>query len=212
MIHRVTTAAILLVLFFGGVLGSDHPSSAQDSLQPTVEALSTQVAALQTAVADLEGQVTNSSQTPVPTVESAITASVVSAESGDGTSLASPLPLGTSTQVGDYNIRVLEVDESGGEVTAKVEFAYEGNKTGTIWIDLTFRAIGEEGLGYSNTDEEHSCDEFSSSLFTAPEMFPGASYTSDLCWFFPDEEAEDLVIEIAPLFDFDAEARYFALR
>jgi hypothetical protein len=216
MILRATMAVIAVVLFLGGLAGSKQPANAQSGLEPTVEALTTQVAALQTAVANLQNKATSPSQTPIPTVENGGTASAVPESGGDGLSLASPLPLGMTAHVGDYDVRILAFDENEtvhpGEVTVALEFTYLGTESGTLWIDLNFNAIGEQGLSYSTIDEEHNCEDGPSSLFHAPEMFPGATYAADICWLFPDEEAENLVIEVTPSFDFNNGARYFALR
>ena len=223
------TVLIALALLLSGVVGSAFPAGAQDTLEPTVEALSTQVAGLQTAVAILEHSATGVPSTPAPTNGESRTGDPVSENTGDGTSLAVPLPLGASAQVGDYDIRMVAVDNDAeavmlaassnneparsGErmIMATIEFTFDGAESGSPFWDLTYKAIGPRGLGVTDNDDDFECGTEPNSLFSAPEMFPGSTYAADVCWQFPEEEADSLVIEIAPLFDMNDEARYFAL-
>jgi uncharacterized cupredoxin-like copper-binding protein len=226
---------VLIVLLVPVLLGSiaTGTRAADEDLPATVEALQTRVADLEGAVSDLQTRVAapRTAETPHATASAkpspTRTPEAPSAATGDGSSRNSPLPVGTAAAIGDYEISVVETNfDAEAEILAKNRFndparpgnvmimttldvTYTGNATGNIAFDVSYDVVGSRGLAYTTYDEKSSCGVIPNGPYEAPEMYPGASLSLNICWQVPEDEVDSLVMVLEPLFSFDDSDRVF---
>lgn len=152
----------------------------------------------------------------------------VSTESAATTSTRKePLPIGTPGVVGDYVVSVVDViPDASGEIAAENQFndapasgkqfymvtasvTYTGDESGTPWIDLDFRSVGDSGVGYTTFDND--CGVVPNGAMNLSDIFPGGSVEFNVCWEVDIADVDSLQMYIEPLFAFDVEPMWFAL-
>ena len=156
-------------------------------------------------------QTVDPTQTLVPTVDL----------QGDGSSLASPLPVGSVGRVEDasrvYEIRVVETDYDAEErvlagdpanmpakpshVMVMTSLEIEKIDTGPDFdtYGLAFTVIGSRGIDYAHVREQSSCGSVEDGPDKRREIKPGVVHLVNVCWQVPDYEIESMVMEITPI-------------
>jgi hypothetical protein len=139
-----------------------------------------------------------------------------------------PIPLGSAGQVDDYIVTVVSTTpDAAAEIAAenqfndppapgtqffmtRVQITYVGTESGTPWLDLGFKAVGNSAIGYTEFDND--CGVIPESGTLLSDIFPGGTVEYNVCWAIDSGDAESLVMYVEPLFSFDSEPMWFALR
>ncbi|MGB3325219.1 MAG: cupredoxin domain-containing protein, partial [Mycolicibacterium fortuitum] len=121
-----------------------------------------------------------------------------------------PVPMGTEARVGDYAVTVLEVTpnadamvaeanqfndppaEGRQYVIARVSITYVGADSGTPWVNLSFRAVGNRNVGYSIGGD--GCGVVPDGLSDTPELFEGGQIETNVCWSIETVDVDSLVM------------------
>ncbi|HEV2527037.1 MAG TPA: hypothetical protein VGT61_01085 [Thermomicrobiales bacterium] len=145
----------------------------------------------------------------------------------DGTSRETAIAPGTTGEVSDYEVTVLDVTPFADDLIAaenqfndpagdgfqfylvRVEVTYTGNESGNPGFDLSFQAVGAGNTGY--TTFEDSCGVTPDDEYTAGELFEGGTVEYNVCWRVAEDDVESLVMYVEELFSFDAEPVWFSL-
>ena len=143
-----------------------------------------------------------------------------------GTSGDELLPLGTPGAIGDWTITVTEVKpdhtaavlaenqfndspvEGRQFFAATVEARYDGDDSGSLLMELTFRAVRAAGLVY---DWEDDCGVAPNELNLLGEVFRGGVQTGDLCWSVRTDDIASLFIFVEEAFSFSDARLWLAL-
>ena len=138
-----------------------------------------------------------------------------------------PISVGTSSLVGSYAVEVITTepdatdqivtDESFNEPPADgnqffmvtVSVTNHGEESVSPWWDLTFNAVGDQAIGY--TESANSCGYIPNGAYEAPELAPGESAEFNVCWQVPTEEASSLVMYVDSGYASDERA-WFAIQ
>lgn len=162
--------------------------------------------------------------TQVPATSSGTAASLVQKES----SRAVPIPVGSVGAVDDYEISVVSVTPWANDIVmaenqfndppqegnqffiARVTVTYVGNETGTPFVDLNFKAVGDSSAGY--TTFNNSCGVYPDDAFTISELFPDGSAEFNVCWQITSTDQDSLVMYVEPLISFRSESVWFSLQ
>lgn len=118
--------------------------------------------------------------------------------------------LGESQEVNDWQIRVLDVVPNANEAIiaeatfneepsadhqyfiVSVEGTYVGEESGHLWDDLSFEAVGQEGLIYSSFNAE--CGFVPDGLAFTDEASPGETVVGNVCWEVRTADLESLTM------------------
>lgn len=121
-----------------------------------------------------------------------------------------PVPMGTEARVGDYAVTVLDVTPNADAMVAaanqfndppaegrqffiaRVSITYVGADSGTPWINLSFRAVGNRNVGYSTGDDR--CGVVPDGLSDTPELFEGGQIETNVCWSIETVDVDSLVM------------------
>ncbi len=151
----------------------------------------------------------------------------VVAETGSGETRDSPLGIGRTADVGDYEVTVLSVTPDATDLVAesnpygdppaagdqyfiaRVSITYTGSETGDPSFELNFQSVGDSSSSYTVFD--NSCGLYEGTQYDVTELFEGGSAEFDVCWAINSEDADSLVMYVEPLLDFDADPVWFAL-
>ncbi|HEY8347213.1 MAG TPA: hypothetical protein VIL07_08040 [Symbiobacteriaceae bacterium] len=136
-----------------------------------------------------------------------------------------PVPIGTEVEVGpNWHVQLLEVNpdawsviqsenmfntppEEGKQyVMAKFKFSYAGAESGTPWVDLSLRYLGNDGNTYSSGD----CGVIPQPYTDIGEQFPGASAEGNVCWAVPSSAISGGSIIVEETFSFEDTRVFFA--
>lgn len=138
-----------------------------------------------------------------------------------------PVAFGATALVGDWTLRVSEVDFDATEevlaenqfneapepghvfVTALVEGTYDGEETGNMLWDFSLKVVGEKSVAYGQSDP--GCGVVPNDLLSVEEVFPGGTVKGNACWSVPVEDISSIVMFAEPTFSFDNERQFFAL-
>jgi hypothetical protein len=219
----IAALGLLVASSLAATLATPSAGVAQnENLQPTVQAMQTQISGLQTQVAQLMPPTPRPGVTPSPT-------KAARSSSGTGASMTSPIALGSTARVGDYQIRVVAVDyDAQAEVLAAnrfndpappgktmvmatLEFTYVGSEKGDVFWDLTYTIVGTDGLAFSDTDSEARCGVEPNGLTEAPKLYAGAQTQANVCWIIKKSAAGQPIMVLDVLFDWNSKPVYFAL-
>jgi len=139
-----------------------------------------------------------------------------------------PTPLGESAVIGDYTVRVVDVVPDATDLVLAenqfndppaagtqfflvgLEVTYTGSETGQPGFDLTAQAVGDRAVAYSPFDA--SCGVVPDDQFAASELFPGGTTQFNVCWAVETSDEASLLMFVEPLFAFDVDPVFFALR
>lgn len=139
----------------------------------------------------------------------------------DGTSPDSPLPAGTEVEVGDWTITVSDVELDATEaVLAENEFneepadgnqfamyavegTYNGDETGTLWLDLTI------GVFAGGTYYDDCPNVIPDDLIDSSEVANGADASGNECAEIPSADADGALIYIEDIWSIDDDNRVY---
>lgn len=149
-------------------------------------------------------------------------------EGVDGSSrVGDAIPVGTSSEVGDWTLTVVEVAGDGTDrvlaenqfndppaedelfFIVQVEATYEGAESSTFWIDVSLKAVGDRSVAYEGFDG--SCGVIPDSLDDSSETFPGGTIAGNVCWKVKSDDVDSLVMIAEQAFSFDDTRVYFSL-
>lgn len=141
----------------------------------------------------------------------------VSAQVSAGSSPADPVPIGTATQVGDYEVTVLNVMPDAADYIlayneyntepepgmqffiARVQVTYTGATSGSPWVNLSLNASTGVEDDEVYTDWGYSCGDIPESASSrSNELFTGGTVTYNACWAVAAEDADALVLQASP--------------
>jgi hypothetical protein len=147
--------------------------------------------------------------------------------SGDGSSRETPIALGQSGIVGDYDVTVLDSTPNANEIVATEDDfnapPLAGNQffiarlavtrtaatPGTPWIDLNFQAVGASGVGYSMYLD--SCGLIPDDALLVPELGSGTTVEFNVCWQIASTDATSLVMYVDRIIASGEGTMWFAL-
>lgn len=163
---------------------------------------------------------TATAQTPGP-------ASDVARQTGDGSSRAAPLPVGSFGVVDHYQVRVLSVLPNADDAIvaadphnlkpfpgnqfyiARVAITYTGFHTGHPGPDMYFQTFGG-GRQYSTIND--ICGAVPSDrLSVLVEQAPETTAEFNICWQIDQRDAGSLVMSISPMFVYSGYPVWFSL-
>ena len=149
------------------------------------------------------------------------------AESGSGETRDSPLGVGETGVVGDYEITVLSVTPNADDLVAaenefndppaageqffiaRLSVTYTGSETGNPALDLNYQSVGDSSASYTTFD--NSCGVVPDDEYTLTELFEGGSAEVNICWAIDRDDADSLEMYVEPLFDFNSDRIWFSL-
>ncbi|MCX8032665.1 MAG: DUF4352 domain-containing protein [Thermoleophilia bacterium] len=135
-----------------------------------------------------------------------------------------PIPFGATAQVGDWVVKVVdfkpdatqlilkenqfnEPPKAGQQyVLVRLEATYAGKESGTFWVDMSCRFLGNKGNTFK-TATVVAPDEISD----AGEAFEGASVSGNLVFSVDSDQVAGGLLLLEPSFSFDEERVFFVL-
>lgn len=138
-----------------------------------------------------------------------------------------PLPLGTTAQVGDWEVALTAVNANANEAIAAantfneapkegsqyvlVTFKgkYVGEDSGTFWADLSYKFYGSGGNTFDGPDSMAASP---NPVSDAGETFPGAEVAGDTLFEVPIDQIEGGAIILEELLSMDDTRVFFALK
>ncbi len=152
----------------------------------------------------------------------------VVAETGSGETRDSPLGVGRTGEVGDYEVTVLSVTPDATDIVAaenqfndppgtgdqffiaRVSITYLGSATGNPGVDLNFQSVGNSSASY--TTYTNYCGVIPDAPFlTVTELFEGGSAEFNVCWAIDGGDADSLVMYVESSFDYNGDPVWFSL-
>jgi hypothetical protein len=139
-----------------------------------------------------------------------------------------PLPIGTELTAGDWRVTVNYVDKDAADVVHEenqfnappaegrnfvlygVTATYDGETSGTAWIDLSFKIVGSDGNTFG-TGTDDFCGVIPDSLFNAGEAFPGGTVEGNNCISAEADQLDGGALTVESLLDFADQPAYIAL-
>ena len=151
----------------------------------------------------------------------------VVAETGSGETRDSPLGVGRTGTVGDYEVTVLSVTSNADDVVAsenqfndpppadgqfflaRLSVTYTGSETGNPAYDLNYQSVGDGSTSY--TIFNNSCGVYPDQSYNVTELFEDGTAEFNVCWAIDSADADSLVMYIEPLLDFNSDPVWFSL-
>ena len=149
-------------------------------------------------------------------------------ETGSGETRDSPLGVGRTGIVGNYEVTVLSVTPDATDLVeqenefndppgpgeqffiARVSVTYTGSDTGNPSSDLNFQSVGDSSASYDQF--ANYCGVIPDAPFlTVTELFEGGSVEFNVCWAIDSEDEDSLVMYVEDFLDFDGEPTWFSL-
>jgi hypothetical protein len=140
-----------------------------------------------------------------------------------------PLPIGTTIEMGDWTLTVTDVStDATDEIMSENEFneppaegrqflmfgveaTYNGDDSGTAWLDFSWAIVGSGGNTFGDTgDFEDYCGVIPDDLNEAGEAFPGANVAGNVCFSVPSDQVEGSTIRIEELMSFEDTRAFYA--
>ncbi len=165
------------------------------------------------------------SLTSCSTSESPVTTSPGSEAKGKVGTRTNPVPFGSDAKVGEWKVKVTDFvadatqavlnanvfnhpPEAGQQyVLVTLEATYDGADSGTFWIDISYRFLGNKGNTF---DSGSSFAVAPNPIIDAGEAFSGAVITGDLLFAVPSDQVAGGLLILEPSFSFD-DPTFFAL-
>lgn len=134
---------------------------------------------------------------------------------------SNPLAVGTTAVIGDWKVTVTGVDTNADDAVAKanqfndppaegnryvlvsVDATYDGEESGTFWVDVTSKFYGGGGNTFDG-----ALAAVKNPISDAGETFPGASISGDMVFEVPADQIDDGAV-ILEAFTFGDTARTF---
>ncbi len=151
----------------------------------------------------------------------------VVAETGSGETRDSPLGVGRTGKVGDYEVTVLTVTPDATDAVAaenqfndppasgdqffiaRLSVTYVGSETGNPAFDLNYQSVGDRSKSY--TIFNNGCGVYPEQSYNVTELFEGGSAEFNVCWAISSDDAHSLVMYIEPLLAVDEDPVWFSL-
>ena len=145
--------------------------------------------------------------------------------SADGTR-ESPIPVGASALVGDYEVSVVNYQPDATDTVLDynefneppledavyslitLSITYIGDESGDPWLDLIWSGVG----GSDVSAESRECLTFPNDIFEAGELFGGGMVETNVCLTVTHTDVDSLILILEETFSFDSEPVFFALR
>lgn len=142
----------------------------------------------------------------------------------DGTGHESPLPAGSTVEVGDWSLALasIELDATEAIMGANqfneapadgfqqalltIEGTYNGTETGALWLDVAL-GVWADGAFYDSTGCTNVVD---GGLMDAPDVSAGGTASGAACVEIP-ADADTYVVYFEDFLSFDAERRFVAI-
>jgi hypothetical protein len=149
-------------------------------------------------------------------------------ETGTGEARNSPLGIGRTGMVGDYEVSVISVTPDAEDIVtadgfsepptsgnqyfmARIAVTYIGSTTGNPAYELNPQAVGELSTSYTTFNNMCGFGSFEDTLILATELFEGGSGEYNVCWQIDAGDADSLVMYIESNVDFNADPVWFSL-
>jgi hypothetical protein len=175
---------------------------------------------------------TTEPETPTPPTPSPTTSSATTGGSEDhrDSSRESPLPVGQTGQVGDFEITVLstspnalselqaydsyiQLPEAGTQYfMVRVQVKYVGSSTGNPSYELGFQSVGGQSKSYSSLMSYCNYGNIPDGYILATELFQGGSAEYNICWTIDSVDQDSLVMYVEPLLQYNADPVWFSLQ
>ena len=139
-----------------------------------------------------------------------------------------PLDVGTRIEMGEWTLSVTDVTLDGTEqVMAENEFndppvegrqfvlftvdaTYEGEDSGTAWLDFSWAIVGSAGNTFGTAMDDY-CGVIPSPLDDTGETFPGGSVSGNVCVSVDADQVDGATIRIEESLSFDDTRAFYAL-
>lgn len=140
-----------------------------------------------------------------------------------------PLDLGTAIQMGDWTFSITDVNlDATDEVLAENQFndppadgrqfvmfnvdaTYEGEESGTAWMDFSMAIVGGKGNTFSSGSDDR-CGVIPDGLRDHGETFPGGSVSGNVCFSVPADQLDGATIRVEESFSFDDSRAFYTLQ
>ena len=153
------------------------------------------------------------------------------APTGDDAALGTrdnPLAIGTRIEMGDWTLAVTEVTldaidmvmdenqfndppvEGRQFVMFAVDAIYEGDDSGTAWLDFSWAIVGSGGNTFG-TGMDDSCGVVPDSLDDTGETYPDGSVSGNVCISVESDQIEGGTIRIEEFLSFDDTRAFYSL-
>jgi hypothetical protein len=151
--------------------------------------------------------------------------------SGDEAALGTrdnPLAIGTRIEMGDWSLAVTDVELDATEaVMAENEFngppadgrqfvmfsvdaTYEGDDSGTAWLDFSWAIAGAGGNTFGGGMDDY-CGVIPDPLNDTGETFPGGEVSGNVCISVDADQIEGATIRVEEALSFDDTRAFYAL-
>ena len=139
-----------------------------------------------------------------------------------------PLEVGTRIEMGEWSLAVTEVDLDATErvlaenqfndppadgrqfVLFTVDATYEGEESGTAWMDFSWAVVGSQGNTFA-TGSDDRCGVIPEGLSDTGETFPDGNVSGNVCFSVDADQIEGGTIRIEESFSFDDTRAFYAL-
>jgi hypothetical protein len=95
-------------------------------------------------------------------------------------------------------------------VMFNVDAAYEGDESGTAWLDFSWAIVGAAGNTFGTGMDDY-CGVIPDPLDDTGETFPGGNVSGNVCVSVDADQVEDATIRIEESFSFDDTRAFYAL-
>lgn len=166
-------------------------------------------------------------RTATTTSDDEATSTEVAAETGSGEMRDSPLGVGRTGEVGDYEVTVISVTPDATDLVAaenqfndppaagdqffiaRLSVTYIGSETGNPAFDLNYQSVGDSSTSY--TIFNNSCGVYPEQSYNVTEVFEGGSAEFNVCWAIDRDDADSLLMYVEPSLSFNADPVWFSL-
>lgn len=139
-----------------------------------------------------------------------------------------PLPVGTRIAMGDWTLAVTGVTLDAAEQVAaenqfndppadgrqfvmfSVEATYEGQDSGTAWLDFSWAVVGAGGNTFGTSMDDY-CGVIPDSLDDTSETFPGGSVSGNVCVSVEAAQVDGATIRLEEAFSLNDTRVFYAL-
>ena len=146
---------------------------------------------------------------------------------GPAGSRGTPLDIGDSVTVGDWEIVFTGVDldatdsileentfneppaEGKQFVMVGVDASYVGEASDTLGFSVSFNAVGARGVSYTFED---TCGVIPDDINSFAEVFNGGVVSGNMCWSVFSDDTDQLVAYVSESFSFDNDKIFVGLR
>lgn len=141
-----------------------------------------------------------------------------------------PLDLGTTIEMGDWTLAVLDVTLDATDAVLEenefndppadgrqfvlftVKATYAGEDSGTAWTDFSWAIIGSEGNTFGGTSMNDYCGVIPNPLDETGETFPGGNVKGNVCISAASDQLDGATIRIEETLSFEDARAFYALR